>query len=208
MTTKQTIAIFGATGKVGVLLTEKILSEGYNIRALARDKNKLTLSSNRLTVIEGDILDKDVVEQTVIGANIIYVVIGTWGNKPTTVYSEGTANVIGAMKKHQIQRIICLSSAGVLGYDGGFLFGRIIAPLFLKHPFRDKRKQLDILAQSDLEWTLLRPTEIIPDRPKGEIEVTYDKPRKMKVSMKSVIDYLYMEINNTSNIHKMPIIGD
>lgn len=35
------------------------------------------------------------------------------GRKPTTLFSEGTRNVIAAMKKQGIRRLVCLSSSAV-----------------------------------------------------------------------------------------------
>lgn len=208
MVNPKRIAVFGATGQVGSRMIACLLAEQHLVQVLVREKSRLTIQSEKLTVIEGDVLDYQSVEKCVAGSEAVYVLLGTKDNLPTQVYSAGTGNVLQAMNQHGVKRIICLSSAGVLGYDGGFMFGRIIVPLFLRHPYRDKRKQLDILSQSDTDWTLVRPTEFNFKKDRGKLTITYDKPVKMSISLPGLIDYLYHELGNRENIHKMPIIGD
>jgi putative NADH-flavin reductase len=172
-----------------------------------RDPSKLVITHVNLVVIQGDVLDLGSVERCVEGSMAVYVCLGTWGNKPTQVYSMGTENIILAMQEYGIRRIICLSSAGIFGYDGGF-FGRVIVPLTLWRPFRDKRKQAEILAASGLDWTLVRPTEIKANKRKGDLVVTYHKPHRKSISVSCLIDYLYNELEGARNFKKMPIIGD
>jgi nucleoside-diphosphate-sugar epimerase len=203
----RTIALFGATGLVGNALLNRLLREGHGVRALVRDTSKLRLSHPNLTIIEGDILDFACVENCIMGSEAVYVCIGTWGNKPTQVYSMGTENTVLAMRKLGVQRIVCLSSAGIFGYDGGF-FGRIIVPLTLWRPFRDKPKQARILADSELAWTLVRPTEIKLNKPAGRLRVSFHKPEKRSISLTTLIEYLCHVLQDVSSFKKMPILGD
>lgn len=199
------IALFGATGQVGRELTTLLLANGHFLKALVRDSGSVDAAEN-LQLIEGDVLNAEDVEECVKGCDIVYILLGTRGNKATTVYSSGTKNIVSAMEKFGVRRVVCLSSAGVLGYDGGF-FGRIVVPLTLWRPFRDKRKQLEILSVTDLDWTIVRPTEI-KNKPAGVLEVRYHKMGKPSISMKSLVQFLYDQIFSKDNIHKMPIIGD
>jgi nucleoside-diphosphate-sugar epimerase len=204
---KKSIALFGATGTVGSALLKKLLDDGHSVKVLVREPNKITEVNANLIVIKGDVLDYADVEQCVEGTEAVYVCIGTWGNSPTQVYSMGTENIIDAMKKFGIKRIICLSSAGVFGKDGGF-FGRVIVPLTLWRPFRDKRKQAEILKVSGLDWTLVRPTEIKPENGRGKPTVSYDRMVNASVSILTLLDFLINELQNRLNIGKMPIVGD
>ncbi|MBV4358288.1 NAD(P)-dependent oxidoreductase [Pinibacter aurantiacus] len=199
------IALFGATGQVGRELAKLLLAKEDCLKALVRDSGRIEAAKN-LQLIEGDVLNAVAVEECIKGCDVVYILLGTRGNKATTVYSSGTINIVMAMEKFGVRRVICLSSAGVLGYDGGF-FGRIVAPLTLWRPFRDKRRQLEILSVTALDWTIVRPTEI-KDKPAGVLEVNYHKMGKPSISMKSLVQFLYDQIFAKDNIHKMPIIGD
>jgi nucleoside-diphosphate-sugar epimerase len=202
----RVIALFGATGGVGSELLQRLLSDGAQVRVLARDPSKLK-PHPLLTIIPGNVLDYADVEQCIETTHTVYVCLGTRGNKATQLYSMGTENIIAAMKHHHIKRVICLSSAGVFGYDGGF-FGRIIVPLTLWRPFRDKRKQAKILEASGLDWTLVRPTEIKPGKQPGQLVVSFYKMKSASISMTTLVDFLAHEEFNREHIGKMPIIGD
>lgn len=204
---EKSIALFGATGMVGSELMKRLIEEGHSVKVLVRDPSKLSFIHSNVTIVKGDILDLTEVEQCIIGTEIVYVCIGTRGNKPTQVYSMGTENIITAMKQQGIKRIICLSSAGIFGKDGGF-FGRVIVPLTLWRPFRDKRKQAEILAHSELDWTLVRPTEIKLKKKKGTLTISYDKMMNTSISLSSLVDFLISEQDRHTNVGKMPIIGD
>jgi putative NADH-flavin reductase len=153
------------------------------------------------------VFDYEAVEKCVQGTQLVYVCIGTWGNKITQVYSMGTQHIIMAMEDHCVKRIICLSSAGIFGHDGGF-FGRFIVPLTLWRPFRDKRKQANVLAASDLEWTLVHATEIKMTKKEGDLKVSNEKMISTSISMRSLINFLVGEQCNQNHIGRMPIIGD
>ena len=204
---KKSIASFGASGMVGSQLLNKLIEAGHSVKVLVRDPSKFSFHHFNVTVVKGDILDLDEVEQCITRTEIVYVCIGTWGNKPTLVYSLGTENVITAMNQLGIKRIICLSSAGIFGKDGGFL-GRVIVPLTLWRPFLDKRKQAEILAHSDLDWTLVRLSEIKLKKKKGTLTISYNKMMSNSISLSSLIDFLINELDIDTNIKKMPIAGD
>src|SRR5690349_17907811 len=121
----KVVALFGATGKVGSQLLHRLIMEGSFVNVLVRDASRFDYAHPNVKVVEGDVLDYVEVEKCVAGAQLVYVCIGTWGNKVTQVYSLGTENIVLAMKKHGVKRIVCLSSAGIFGRDGGF-FGRVI----------------------------------------------------------------------------------
>jgi len=47
------ILILGATGRTGCFLVEEAVKPGYVINVLLRDKSKLNVNSNSITVFEG-----------------------------------------------------------------------------------------------------------------------------------------------------------
>src|SRR5436305_1164889 len=75
------------------------------------------------------------------------VVISSLGSKlsrkPTTLLSDGTRNVVGAMKAAGVPRLICITGigAGDSRGHGGFLYDRLILPLLLAEIYEDKTRQ-------------------------------------------------------------------
>ncbi len=203
----MTIALFGGTGKSGSLLLERLIKEGHSVKTLVRDTKRIDLDSDRLSLIEGNVLDKVPVDQCIAGCDMAYILLGVRSNQKTTLLSEGTANIIRSMEDNGVKRVVLLTSAGVLGRDVS-LRVRIMILRYLRHSFRDKKRQLKLLAATGLDWTIVRSTEFKMDKPAGEIIVSHDKARRSSISIISLIEFLYQESDSTKHLQKMPIIGD
>ena len=118
------VAIFGASGATGLLLTAKSLERGYDVTALVRTPAKFPYR-DRVRVIGGDALDAAKVRETVAGSDVVLSALGqrTLGHEqlleravplivqamqesgahPTEQDSPGTAGA---------RRIIALGAAG------------------------------------------------------------------------------------------------
>jgi putative NADH-flavin reductase len=201
------IAIFGASGRTGILTVYQALDKGHQVTAFARKTSSVTIQHKNLTIIQGDILDFDKVKQAVEGQDVIISALGVESRKPTTVLSEGTRNILRAMDECGIQRFICMSSAGILGNDAGFLFGKIIMPLFLKQVFLDKVRQMKIIQESKSDWVIIRPTGLT-DAPKtGKYKITMGAPVSVKIPRADVADFMLKLTTDKQYDRQMPAIA-
>ena len=108
------IAVFGATGKVGQHLVDQALERGDEVTVFVRDAFKLTIQRHeRLKVVQGDVLDPKVVEQAVVGTDAVLSALGHTKTSTKDVLTEGTKNIIAAMDKHGVRRLVRLTGAGV-----------------------------------------------------------------------------------------------
>jgi nucleoside-diphosphate-sugar epimerase len=82
--------------------------------------------------------------------------------KPVTIYSSGATNIIAAMQAAGTRRFVAITSGGTYpGRDPAnpFLFERVLKPLF--HTlYDDIRRMEELVEQSDLDWTVLRPARL------------------------------------------------
>ena len=79
------IAVFGATGKTGHRVLVRALAAGLEVRVLVRDPAKLVITSPALTVIRGDVLDADAVDQAVAGVDAVLSLFGQVKGSPPTL---------------------------------------------------------------------------------------------------------------------------
>jgi putative NADH-flavin reductase len=201
------IAIFGASGRTGILTVYQALDKGHQVTAFARKASSVTIQHKNLTIVQGDILEYDKVKQAVEGQDAIISALGIESRKPTTVLSEGTKNIIRAMEETKVNRFICMSSAGILGNDAGFLFGKIIMPLFLKQVFIDKVRQMKLLQESKLDWVIIRPTGLT-DAPKtGKYKITAGAPGSLRIPRADVADFMLKLITDKQYDRQMPAIA-
>jgi putative NADH-flavin reductase len=201
------IAIFGATGKTGILTVYQALDKGHVVTAFARDPSRVTITHKNITIIQGDILDYEKVKLAVEGQDAVISTLGYDKNRKNTILSEGTGNIIRAMNEFRVKRFICMSAAGIFKNDAGFLFGRIIIPLFLNQVYEDKIRQMEIIKQSDLEWVIIRPTSLT-DAPKtGSYKITADKPATSRIPRADVADFMLKLITNKQYDGQIPAIS-
>jgi putative NADH-flavin reductase len=156
------VLIIGATGGTGRILLEKALEQDHQVTALARNPSAVAPRDYRPHVLRGNVLDPDAVEAAVTRQDAVLSALGTRSRKPTTLFSASIANLVGAMKKHGVCRLVCLTGigAGDSKGHGGLLFERVLLPFVLRNQYEDKDRQEKILKRSGLEWVIVRPARL------------------------------------------------
>jgi putative NADH-flavin reductase len=201
------IAIFGASGRTGILTVYQALDKGHQVTAFARKSSSVTIQHKNLQVVQGDIGEYDKVKQAVEGQNVIISALGVETRKPTTVLSEGTRNILRAMEECKVSRFICMSSAGILGNDAGILFGKIIIPFFLKQVFLDKVRQMKIIQENNVDWVIIRPAGLT-DAPKtGKYKITMGSPVSRRIPRADVADFMLKLMTDKQYDRQMPAIA-
>jgi putative NADH-flavin reductase len=106
------LVIFGATGTVGRQVVEQALEQGHTVTAFARNLAKLDIQHPQLGFAQGDVMDASAVEQVIRGQDAVVCVLGAGKQLKSTIRSEGTRQIIQAMEKVGMRRLICLSTLG------------------------------------------------------------------------------------------------
>lgn len=159
------IAVFGANGLTGRLLTGQALAAGHLVAAVTRQPDSFPLHHEQLEVVGVDVLDPVAVDTVVAGRDAVLSTLGVpAGKQPISTYSDGVANIVAAMKRHRVRRLAVVSSSGVDPHpysDGGFLFNRVLLPYMTgvvgKTLYDDMRLMETLVRTSDLDWTIVRP---------------------------------------------------
>lgn len=154
------ILIIGATRGIGRQLVEQALASGNTVTALARNPERLGVEHEQLRLLKGDILDPGSVAAAMAGQDAVCCTIGVktpW--EQAGVFAEGTRQLLQAMKKAGVRRLMCVTGvgAGDSRGHGGFLYDRILFPLLLKGVYADKDRQESLIKASDVDWTIVRP---------------------------------------------------
>jgi putative NADH-flavin reductase len=203
------IAIFGSTGGTGEELVKQGLELGYEVTAFARTPEKLDeFKSENLKIVEGDVFNYEDVEKAITGQNAVLSALGNPTLKPNNTTSEGTRNIVKAMQTHNVRRFICETSLGVgdSREQAGFFFSKIIIPTLLKNAIADKEIQEQIIRESDLEWTIVRPGGL-KDSPKtSKYRTGLDKSISGNISRADVAEFMLKQIKSDEFLRKCPVI--
>lgn len=154
------LAIIGASRGVGLELVNMALANGLQVNALMRNPAQWTVQHPALVVIGGDILDPDCIEAVVRDQNAVCCCIGVPPTRqPVTIFSAGMKNILAAMHKTGVRRLIGITGigAGDSKGHGGFFYDWVLNPLLLRTIYQDKNRQEALIRASDVEWIIVRP---------------------------------------------------
>lgn len=205
------LLVIGANRGIGAQLVEQAFRQGHNVTVLVRKPEKMEPRSGDIKIVKGDITDKGPVESAVSGQDAVCITIGVGPKfKPVTVFSEGTKNVVDAMKLHNVKKLVCVTGigAGDSKNHGGFLYDKIIFPIFLKTIYRDKNIQELIVRQSLLEWLIVRPGFLTNGPVTGEYRVLTDLTGVTcgKISRGDVAHFILAELETMEYFGQSPLL--
>ncbi len=160
------LVVFGANGPTGRLLTQLALDEDHDVVAFTRHPDGFPIEHRRLEVAAGDVHDRAAVASAIDGTDAVISTLGVpFAKTAVTVYSEGVANIIAAMRAADVKRLVCVTSSAVGPHPdplGGFIFEKIMQPYVVnklgKTVYDDMRRMESLVSDSDLAWTIVRPS--------------------------------------------------
>lgn len=160
----KNVIILGASGGIASRVIDILVREDdINLTLFLRNKSRLKNKDlSKCTIIEGDVLDYDQLNQAIAGQDIVYANLA--GD-----LEEMARNIVKAMKETSVKKIIFISSIGI--YDSP-----------VKSVLKPYRKAADIIEATDLDYTILRPTWFT-----GVDEVDYETTKKGEPERGSVI---------------------
>jgi putative NADH-flavin reductase len=205
------VLIIGATGGTGRILLDRALEQGHQVTALARNPSAVAPRDYRPRVLWGNALDLEAVEAAVAEQDAVLSVLGTRSRKPTTLFSASTANLVAAMKKHGVRRLVCLTGigAGDSKGHGGFLYDRVLLPFVVRNQYEDKDRQEGIVRRSGLEWVIVRPARLTNEPAKGEYQIflSGDSYRATTISREDVSAFILAQLSEERYLHHAPVIS-
>lgn len=152
--------MFGASGRVGHLVTAKALERGWDVVAYVRNPARLRITNDRLRVVVGALDDLDGIARAVRGCDAVISVLGPGFTTWTLAVARGMDGVIGAMQALGVRRLVVLSTPSY--HDAGDgrdpVFGLAVFAVHLLLPvaWRTIAHMGAAVAGSGLDWTLVR----------------------------------------------------
>ena len=192
----EKIVVFGATGGTGKLVVKQALHAGHPVTVVVRDPDVFTIQHENLEIIKGDVFQPPGFENTVREKDVVVSCLGIQKREPTTVYSEGIKNIIEAMQKAGVNRIICVSAGAVIippksSFMLKFITKNILQWLF-KYTYADMLLMERILRESNLNWTVIRTSWLRNTKHTGKYRTTINEHLRnpSKISRADLADYI------------------
>jgi uncharacterized protein YbjT (DUF2867 family) len=161
------ILLLGATGRTGKWVLQQALEQGHQVNCLSRQIKRLH-PQDGLLLFEGDPTHPDDLKTAILGCDGIISVLNIsrtsdfpWATlrTPKNFLSNVMHQLIIVAEELQVQRIIVCSAWGVKetkkelpGWFRWFIDNSNIGVAYADH-----ERQEDIITESSLKWTIVRP---------------------------------------------------
>ena len=185
------VVIIGATARTANYMIPQALWRGHEVVALARRPYRVRIQKHpRLTIVKGDVYDQASIEAALSGGDN-EIVISIYGPRvdptieipETDLMSQGTTNIINAMKAKGNRRLFVTTSTamqevvrrgykadtpkpeGVTAASGLWFYN-------LRGPYNDMLKMEGIVKESGLDFIIFRPVQLMEEPPRGNFLLT------------------------------------
>ncbi|MEC0134149.1 MULTISPECIES: NAD(P)H-binding protein [Paenibacillus] len=171
------VLILGANGGIAGYAIDLFLKEtDAELTLFLRNAGNLRkLDPYRTRVIEGDVMDMEILKKAMAGQDVVYANLA--GN-----LEKMAKNIVEAMNASSVKRLIFINSMGIYDEVPGEKYGSILNPY---------RKSAQVIEASNLDYTILRPAWFT-----NKNEIDYETTQKgelfkgSEVSRKSVADLI------------------
>ena len=201
------LVVLGATGGTGIEIVKQAIERGHSVTALVRSPDRLKEFRDRIAFRKGDLLNSVDLEQSIQGHDAVLSGFG-----PRVPVSKADAHLLqqfavaltGAMLHAGVRRVV-VESVAFLFKDSvlppAYLLGRLLFP----QTVADASAMERLFAESELDWTMVRPPELTDKPYTGTYRVRYGHLPHFgfKISRADVADFMIRAVEDRSTIRKI-----
>lgn len=142
------VLIIGATGTIGGAVRQTLLDDTDNqLTLFARSASRLN-TSDRETVLAGDVTKDSDLDKAIAGQDAVFVALS--GN-----LGQFAKKIVAAMDRNNVSRLLFITSMGI--YDEIPASVGASGNLSSNSMLRSYREAADVVEDSDLNYTVIRP---------------------------------------------------
>lgn len=213
------ILILGISGRTGRLVAEEAIRRGHRVIGISRDPENVIVKD--AVLIKGTPYDIETVRKAIDGCDAVISTLNLFSSSqslfkkiktPLDLMSVSIKNTITAMEERGIRRIIMMTAIGTGNtankLSAFFTFFRSISNL--RFIYADHERQEQILENSALDWTIVRPVGLHDKNSNLSILSDIDGISKIKpmISRNAVAHFILCSIENGQFIRQKPSISN
>ena len=207
------LTIFGATGGTGKQLVVQALAAGHQVVAFVRDPSKLTTRHDHLTILQGELTNPETIEHAVLGTDAVISALGPRRGAKDKSITRGTENILSAMVKHGVRRMVITSTPSARDPndvpDFRFKLAVRMIQLIARGACEDIVNTAKVVRTSDRDWTIVRVSMLV-DAPKtGVVKVGYvNKEMGMRITRADLAEFMLKQVQDSTYLRQAPAISD
>jgi len=214
------LSIFAATGGIGRQLVEQALSAAHEVTAVVRNPS---YDDPRVRVVTADLAQADpvVLESAVDGADAVLSGLGARTKAEAGVAWRGTDSIVRAMQATEVRRVVVVSAAPIGTVPSparpkppkhdpgdGVVMRYALNPMVsrvLRDHYADLARMEDVLRDSGLDWTIVRPPGLTDKPQTGVYRTAYGQNlrRGLRISRADVAHYMLGALEQPGTIKQV-----
>lgn len=145
------VLLTGGTGFIGREVIRQLTQAGHRVRLVARRPERAAALAEQYDceVVAGDVLDPASLQRAMVGVDAVVHLVGIIHETPRvsfeSAHTQATANVLAAARAAGVRRYVHMSALGT-------------RPGAVSRYHRSKWEAEELVRQSGLDWTILRPS--------------------------------------------------
>ncbi len=208
------ILIIGGSSGIGLEAVRRGLACGHMVRAMARSAGRMEISHDFLEPFPGDATVSPDVAKALDGVDAVVQALGVAAGPraalgPVDLFSRATAELVSQMEKKGPRRLVSITGFGA-GDSRSKLtcLERIPFRMFVKSAYDDKDRQERLIKESDLDWTIVRPSLLTNGPRTGSYRVLVEPEswRNGLISRADVADFLIRQVDDRTYLRKTPVL--
>jgi putative NADH-flavin reductase len=206
------VVLFGASGKTGSRVMQELLDRGHAVTAVVRQPENFSAPTG-VTVQQDDLSNAAHTTAVVRGADAVVSAYAP-PHDDTDALVGVTQRQVTAVRDAGVDRLLVVGGAGGLEVAPGVSLiasGHLPAPY---HPIATSHvKALDVLRQSDVDWTYVAPAAYFePGTRQGKFRVGHDElitapSGESRISMEDYAIALVDELESGKNRRRRISVG-
>lgn len=206
------IVVFGASRGVGLEVVKQALEEGQQVTAFIRTPSKMEIKHENLVLFQGDAMDAIAVEKAIHAQDAVISALGPTRPPVPGMMEMAARNIVNAMKKHGVQRIVSTTGAGVRQPEDRPKFAdhmiSFLLNLLAKEVVLDSAANVKIIQTSKLDWTIVRFPRLMDGPRTGVYRVGYvGKNSSSQLSRADGADFILKELVERKWLQKLPVVS-
>ena len=157
------ITIIGASAGIGLEAVKRGLNRNHALTTLSRSEIEIE-DKNSIHSILGDATKKGDLQKAILNAEALIITLGTAKNmKTTTLFSDFAKTLVEINSENKIDIPVIFVTGFGAGESQNYVswLVKMFLKYLLKDIYADKTKMEEIITQSDMNWTVVRPGRLL-----------------------------------------------
>jgi uncharacterized protein YbjT (DUF2867 family) len=208
------ILVIGGSRGIGLAVCRTAAARGHFVRAMSRDGRLPKDIGGTCEAFIGDARNAADVAAALKGIDVVVQALGVPQSldfilKPVTLFSEATRILLPAMKQASVSKLVAVTAFGA--GDSRRAINFLQRPAFeviFRNAYDDKSIQEALIAESDLDWLIVRPGVLMNWPTSGKYTVL-SRPSEWRngiVARTDVADFIVKRIEADTLNRQKPVI--